>query len=100
MGLLNKNKLSCFPPSLTSLGGLHSRVDKPLPASHGVEEELCGREAGQVRVLHEASALRAVVILDEVGERAVLEAEGDTLTLHVLLPHHRNNLRARERDRW
>ena len=57
-----------------------------------MEEELCGREAGQVGVLHEAPALRAVIVLDEVGQRAVLEAEGDSLTLNVLLPHHGDNL--------
>lgn len=57
-----------------------------------MEEELGGRQAGQVGVLHEASALGAVVVFDEVGERAVLEAEGDSLTLNVLLPHHGNNL--------
>lgn len=57
-----------------------------------MEEELCGREAGQVRVLHKAPALGAVVVLDEVGQRAMLEAKGDSLAFNVLLPYHGNNL--------
>lgn len=80
------------PSTLTSLGCLDGCVDKTLSASHGVEEELSGRQTGQVGVLHEASALRTVIILDEVRQRAVFEAEGDSLTLHVLLPHHGDNL--------
>lgn len=57
-----------------------------------MEEELGWCQAGKVGVLYKASALRAVVIFDEVGQRPVLEAERDSLTLHVLLPHHSNNL--------
>lgn len=77
---------------LTGLSRLDSSVDETLTATHGVEEELGGGEASQVGVLHKAPALRAVIILDEVGQRAVLEAEGDPLTLHVLLPHHCDHL--------
>lgn len=77
---------------LTSLSCLDSCVDQTLSASHGVEEELCWRQASQVGILHKASTLRAVVILNEVRQRAVFEAEGDSFTLHVLLPHHSNNL--------
>lgn len=78
--------------SLTGLSSLDSCVDQTLSASHSVEKELCRCQAGQVGVLHEASALRTVVILDEVRQRAVFEAEGDSFTLNVLLPHHSNNL--------
>lgn len=57
-----------------------------------MEEELGGRQAGQVRVLYKASTLGAVIIFDEVGQCPMLEAEWDSLTLHVLLPYHSNNL--------
>lgn len=82
----------------TSLGRLDSRIDQTLSASHGVEEKLSGCQTSQVGVLHKAPALGAVVILDEVRQRAVLETEGDSLTLHVLLAHHSNNLREIERQ--
>lgn len=77
---------------VTGLGSLDSCVDETLSASHGVEEELCWCQAGQVGVLYKASALRAVIILNEVRQCAVFEAKGDSFTLHVLLPHHSNNL--------
>lgn len=83
--------------SLTGLSSLDGCVDQTLSASHGVEEELCRCQAGQVGVLHEASALRTVVILNEVRQRAVFEAERDSFTLNVLLPHHSNNLNKKGR---
>lgn len=77
---------------LTSLSSLYSSIDQTLSSSHGVEKELCRRQAGQIRVLHKASALRTIVIFDEMWQCAMFEAEGDSFTLHVLLPHDSNNL--------
>ena len=77
---------------LTSLSSLDSCIDQTLSASHGVEEELSWCQASQVGVLHKASTLRTVIIFNEVRQRAVFEAEGDSFTLHVLLPHHSDNL--------
>ena len=87
-----------LPPRLcarlpTGLCGLHGRVDQPLAPAHRVEVELGGREAGEVRVLDEAARLRPVVVLDEVRQRAVTEAERDPLPLHVLLADARDHLR-------
>ena len=81
---------------ITSLSSLDSCVNKTLSASHGVEEELCWCQAGQVGVLHKASALRTVIIFNEVRQCAVFETKGDSFTLHVLLPHHSNNLNRRK----
>lgn len=61
-----------------------------------MEEKLCWCEASQVGVLNKASALRAVVVFDEMRQRSVLEAKGDSFTLHVLLAHHSNNLKEEE----
>ena len=58
-----------------------------------MEIELVGGQAGEVRVLDKALALGAVIVLDEVGEGSVTEAEGDPLPLHVLLPHAGYHLR-------
>lgn len=82
---------------LTSLSCLDSCVNQTLSASHGVEEELCWRQSSQVGVLHKASALRTIVILDEVGQSSVFEAKRDSFTLNVLLPHHSNDLNERRR---
>lgn len=79
-------------PVLTGLSSLDSCVDQTLSASHGVKEELCWCQAGEVGVLHKASTLRTVVILNEVRQRAVFEAKGNSFTLHILLPHHSDNL--------
>lgn len=84
--------LQVTPLRLTSLSSLHSSVDKTFSATHGMEEEFCRCEASQIGILHKTPALRPIVILDEVGERAVLETKGDTFPLHILLPHHCNNL--------
>eukprot|EP00962_Isochrysis_galbana_P015945 scaffold4556_cov114-Isochrysis_galbana.AAC.11 len=75
------------------LGRLDGRVDQALAAAHGVEEELLRREAAQVRVLDEAARFGPIVVLCEVGERAVEEAVRDALALDVLLPDARNHLR-------
>lgn len=81
-----------LPSELTRLGRLDGRINQTLSASHGVEEELCRRQPGQVGVLHKASALRTVVVFNEVRQSPVLEAKRDSFTFHVLLPHHGNNL--------
>lgn len=77
---------------ITCLSSFDSSIDQTLSASHGVKEELSWCETGQIRVFHEASTLRTVVIFDEVRQSAMLETERDSLTLNVLLPHHSNNL--------
>lgn len=77
------------------LGGLHSCVNETLATSHGVEVELIWSKSSQVRVLHEAFALRTIIILDEVRQGAVTEAERDTLPLNVLLTHTCNDLQGR-----
>ena len=46
----------------------------------------------KVRVLDEASGLGTVIVLDEVGQGALAETEGNPLTLDVLLSHTSNNL--------
>lgn len=79
-------------PALTSLSSLDSCVDQTLSASHGVEEELCWCQAGKVGVFHKASTLGTIVIFNEVWQRAVFEAKGNSFTFHILLPHHSNNL--------
>lgn len=81
------------PDNRTSLSCLYGCIDQTLSSSHSVEEELCRCQAGQIRVLHKASALGTVVIFDEMWQRAVFEAEGDSFTLHVLLSHHSNDLK-------
>ena len=74
------------------LGGLDGRVDETLATAHGVEVELVRSETGQVGVLHEAFALGTVVVLDEVRQGAVTEAEWDSLPLNVLLTNTGNDL--------
>lgn len=68
--------------------------------SHGMEEHLLRRQPPQVAVLHEATALRAMVILREMGKAAAPEPEGDPLPLHVLLPHTSCNLRRNADTEW
>lgn len=80
----------------TRLGCFHGRIDQTLSTSHGVEEELCGRQTGEVRVLHEPPAFGTVVVLDEVRKSAVLEPERDSFTFNVLLTHHSNNLQEKK----
>ena len=54
--------------------------------------ELRRCQSCKVRVLDEASGLGTVIVLDEVGQGALAETEGNPLTLDVLLPHTSNNL--------
>ena len=75
------------------LGRLNRRVDQTLATGHGVEEELLRREPAQVRVLHEAARLGRIVVLGEVRQRAVLEAERDPLALDRLLTDTGRHLR-------
>jgi hypothetical protein len=58
-----------------------------------VEEEFMRREPTKVRVLDEAARLWAEVVLVEVGQRSVAEAEGDTLALDGLLADTDGHLR-------
>ncbi len=74
------------------LRGLDGRVDETLATAHGVKVELVRSEPGEVGVLHEAFALGAVVVLDEVRQGAVTEAKGDSLPLNVLLTNTCNDL--------
>lgn len=57
-----------------------------------MEEELGGCEAGQVGILHKATTLGPIVILDEMGQSPVLEPKWDPLALHILLPDNSNDL--------
>ena len=49
----------------------NGRVHQPLPAAHGVEKELQGREPLAVVCLYEAVRVRIVVVLAVVGQGAV-----------------------------
>ena len=42
------------PAHVARLRGLHGRVHQALPAGHGVEEELCGRQPAVEAVRHKA----------------------------------------------
>src|SRR5581483_2938253 len=70
----------------------HGGVHEAFAATHGVEEELQGREAALVRVLHEALGLGAQVAHREVGERAAMIAARDALAAHGLLAHAAGHL--------
>lgn len=50
-----------------------------------MEEELLRSESKQVRVLHEAFALRSEVVFGEMRKRSLVEAERNSLTFDVLL---------------
>ena len=58
-----------------------------------MEKEFLRSQTAQIRVLHKASALRPVVVLYEVRQRAILEQERDALAFHVLLPDAGDDLR-------
>ena len=60
-----------------------------------MEEELGRRETGEIGVLDEPLGFGAVIVFDEVRQRAVAKAKRNTLTLHVLLTHAGNNLKWR-----
>ena len=72
---------------------MRTGIDETLAATHGVEEELLRGEATEVRVLHKAAALGAVVVLVEVRQSPEPEAVRDALALDVLLPHAGGHLR-------
>ena len=65
---------------------------RPSRPPHGVEEELGRCQTGEIRVLYETTGLGTVIVLDEVRQCSVAEAEGNTFTLDVLLPYTGNNL--------
>ena len=78
---------------VAGLSSLDSRIDQSLATAHGVEEKFLWCQAGQVAVLDETFAGWAVVVLAEVRQRALTEAEGDTLTFYVLLTNASHDLR-------
>lgn len=78
--------------SLTSFGSFDGCIDETLASSHGVKEELCRVETGQVRVLYEASRLRTVVVLDEMWQGSMSKPERYTLSFNILLSHTCYNL--------
>jgi len=80
-----KHQILVIVFGLTSFSSLDSGINKTLTTSHGVEEELRGSQPGKVGVLDEASRLGAVIVFNEVRQRALTEAEGNALTLNVLL---------------
>ena len=57
---------------VSGFGGFDSGIDETLSASHGVEEKLGGRQAGQVRVLHEPLRLRRVIVLHEMRQSSII----------------------------
>ena len=90
---MSKNQyINLYTVSLTSFGCFHSSIDKSLTTSHGVKEHLRWGETSKVRVLNEASALRTVIILDEMRQGTVTETKWDTLSFHVLLAYTGNDL--------
>ena len=81
------------PLDVPGLARLARRVDDAFAAAHGVEKKLLRSEPGQVRVLDEAARLGAEVVLGKVRKRPVPEPGRNSLALHVLLAHARNDLR-------
>ena len=77
----------------TSFGCFDSSIDQPFTTSHGVEVELRGGKTGKVRVLHESSRLRPVVVLNEVGQSSVSETKWNSLSFNVLLTYTGDNLK-------
>ena len=63
-----------------------------------MKEELRGREAGEIGILDEASRLGTVIVFDEVRQSPMPKAEGNTLTLDVLLTHTGNDLEGEEEE--
>jgi hypothetical protein len=64
------------PPAghVPCLGGLDGCVHQSLPAGHGVEEKLCGRQAGVEAVGHKPLACGGFVAPGEMWQGAVLRA--------------------------
>ena len=81
------------PLDVPSGGRLDGSVDKTLATSHGVKEELLGREPPQIRILDKSSTFGAEVVLREVRQRALVEAKRNTLAFNILLPDTSNHLR-------
>mmetsp|Transcript_46736 Transcript_46736/g.146499 ORF Transcript_46736/g.146499 Transcript_46736/m.146499 type:complete len:617 (-) Transcript_46736:32-1882(-) len=80
------------PLDVPRLRGLARRVNDTLATAHRVHPHLLRRQPPQVGILHEPAGLGAVVVLGEVGERAVVEAIPYPRALHVLLAHARDDL--------
>ena len=82
-----------FTLDVTCFSSLHSGINKTLTTSHGVEEELCGRQATQIRVLDKPTGFWRVIILGKVRQCTVFETEWNTLSFDRLLSHDRSHLR-------
>ena len=83
------------PAHVARLRGLHGGVHEALPARHGVEEELRGREAAVEAVGHKAPAVRrpamrknTSVVIDGPGERKPYRVGGACLCNVQLRPYH------------
>ena len=81
------------PLDVPSGGRLNGRVDETLATTHGVEEEFLGRKPPQIGIFNESSTLGTKVVLGEVGQRALVEAERNTLAFNILLTDTSNHLR-------
>ena len=75
------------------VGCFTGRVNEPLAAGHGVEEELRWREALEVVVPNVPLALCAVVVAHKARQRSPAETELNSLSLAVLLPDNPADLR-------
>lgn len=78
--------------NIASLCSLDSSIDQSFATSHSVEEEFLRSEPDEIAVFDETLALRAEVVLGEMWKGTLVEAEGDSLTLDVLLSHTGHDL--------
>ncbi|RNA23265.1 secretin receptor [Brachionus plicatilis] len=77
---------------VAGLGRLYGRVDQTLATAHCVKKKFARRQSDQIRVFDKAFGKRRVVVFDEVGQCAVLEAERYSLAFDVLLTDARDHL--------
>lgn len=68
-------------------GGLDSCINQPLSTSHGMEEQLLGRQTNEVAILHKSSGLWPQVILGKVRQGTAAETKRYALAFHILLAH-------------
>ncbi len=78
---------------VTSLGSLDGGIDQTFTTGDGVEEELCGVQAGVKTVPYKSLRRRISRLLGEVGERAVLETIWNTVAGDNLLSDTGHHLR-------
>ena len=79
---------------VSSAGGLDSRINQPLPTSHGMEEQLLGSQTNEITILHKPSGLWPQVILGKVRQGTTAEAKRNALAFHILLAHACHHLRS------